>query len=110
MEGDFSVTPNSEENTWEPVPGFEKYMVQNKLGRVKSLGKEFEFHIDNGTNEESAAWFAMHWLKGYLSKDKLLTENIDNIIKTMERSWKIRSLEHPEGKLSVGKNNNGLNG
>ena len=102
LEGDFAVTPDSEENTWEPVPGFEKYMVQNTVtGKVKTLGKQFDFHIGQGLNEESSAYFTMMWLKGYLAKDKLLTENIEHIIKTMERSWKMRSISCPEGKITI---------
>ena len=104
LEGDCFVSDmyDNDDVNWIPVPGHEKYLVQNNVtGKVRSTGKEFDSNIDRGMNEESAAYFTMMWLKGYLSTNNVLTNNIDKIIATMLNSWKLRSIEFPNGKITV---------
>lgn len=97
----FKYTPEPEE-IWTPVLGYEEYYVESNLTyKTKSLGKEFDWHISRGLNEETAAWLTMHWIKGYLYKDKLPTNNLDKIIETMAKSWKQRSPKCPDGKITI---------
>lgn len=77
---------------WTPVPGYEKYYIQNKDGKVKSLGNEFDFHVDAGSTEETAAFLTMHYLKGYFSKDTKQVHNFEKIIEVMKKKWHITTL------------------
>jgi hypothetical protein len=71
---------------WTPVPGYEKYYVQNSDGKIKSLGKKFDSHIENGVSEEKAAYYTMCFLKGYFGKDSPQAHNINKVIEVMYKN------------------------
>ena len=75
---------------WTPVPGYEKYYVQNTEGNVKSLGNEFDFHIENGASEEKAAYYTMRFLQGYIGRDSVHSNNVKKIVEVMEKNLGIK--------------------
>ena len=71
---------------WTPFPGYEKYYVTNNKGKLKSLGNEFDFHIDSGISEDKAAFYTMNYIKGFLGKDSPQAHNIDKVIEVMKKN------------------------